>query len=69
MELVDQVLMMIIDTIQTRGYVELVDKTFKPTESGILTSDRLTQFFNDIINVEYTAQMEKRTRRYCRRTR
>ena len=25
---------MIIDTIQTRGYVELVDKTFKPTESG-----------------------------------
>ena len=49
---------MIIDTIQTR-YVELVDKTFKPTESGILTSDRLTQFFNDIINVEYTAQMEK----------
>ena len=23
---------MIIDTIQTRGYVELVDKTFKPTE-------------------------------------
>lgn len=50
---------MIIDTIQTRGYVELVDKTFKPTESGIITSDRLTQFFNDIINVEYTAQMEK----------
>lgn len=50
---------MIIDTIQTRGYVELVEKAFKPTESGILTSDRLTQFFNDIINVEYTAQMEK----------
>ncbi len=50
---------MIIDTIQTRGYVELQDKAFKPTESGILTSDKLTQFFNDIINVEYTAQMEK----------
>ena len=50
---------MIIDTIQTRGYVEVVDKAFKPTESGLLTSDRLTQFFNDIINVEYTAQMEK----------
>lgn len=33
---------MIIDTIQTRGYVELIDKAFKPTESGILTSDRLT---------------------------
>lgn len=50
---------MIIDTIQSRGYVELIDKAFKPTESGILTSDKLTQFFNDIINVEYTASMEK----------
>lgn len=49
----------IIDTIQTRGYVELVDRAFKPTETGTLTSDRLTQFFNDIINVEYTASMEK----------
>ncbi len=49
---------MIIDTIQTRGYVELIEKAFKPTESGILTSDRLTQYFNDIINVEYTAKME-----------
>lgn len=49
---------MIIDTIQTRGYVELIDKAFKPTESGILTSDRLTEYFNDIINVEYTAKME-----------
>ena len=49
---------MIIDTIQTRGYVELVDKAFKPTETGVLTSDRLTQYFNDIINVEYTAKME-----------
>ena len=49
---------MIIDTIQTRGYVELIDKAFKPTESGVLTSDRLTQYFNDIINVEYTAKME-----------
>lgn len=49
---------MIIDTIQTRGYVELIDKAFKPTETGILTSERLTQYFNDIINVEYTAKME-----------
>ena len=46
---------MIIDTIQTRGYVELIDKAFKPTESGILTSDKLTQFFNDIINVVIVA--------------
>lgn len=49
----------IIDTIQTRNYVVLEDKAFKPTEDGVLTSDRLTQYFNDIINVEYTAQMEQ----------
>lgn len=49
----------IIDTIQTRNYVALEDKAFKPTEDGVLTSDRLTQYFNDIINVEYTANIEQ----------
>jgi DNA topoisomerase-1 len=49
----------IIDTIQTRNYVEMVDKAFKPTESGVITSEKLTEYFNDIINVEYTAKMEK----------
>ena len=29
----------IIDTIQTRGYVELKEKAFYPTETGILTND------------------------------
>lgn len=49
----------IIDTIVTRQYVEVIDKAFKPTESGILTNDKLVEFFDSIINVEYTAQMEK----------
>lgn len=49
----------IIDTIVTRAYVEIVDRTFKPTESGVLTNEKLVQFFDSIINVEYTAQMEK----------
>ena len=49
----------IIDTIVTRQYVELVDKAFKPTESGVLTNDKLIEFFDSIINIEYTAQMEK----------
>jgi len=49
----------IIDTIVTRMYVEMIDKTFKPTESGILTNEKLVEFFDSIINVEYTAQMEK----------
>ncbi len=49
----------IIDTIISRDYVELKEKRFFPTESGILTSDQLTEFFDPIINVEYTAAMEK----------
>lgn len=49
----------IIDTIVTRQYVEIVDKMFKPTESGILTNEKLVEYFDSIINVEYTAQMEK----------
>ena len=36
-----------------------MDKTFKPTESGIFTNKQLVEFFDRIINVEYTAQMEK----------
>ena len=48
----------IIDTIQTRGYVELKEKAFYPTETGILTNDQLANYFADIINVTYTAQME-----------
>jgi len=49
----------IIDTIVTRHYVETIDKTFKPTESGVLTNEKLVEYFDSIINVEYTAQMEK----------
>ena len=49
----------IIDTIVTRQYVEVVDRAFKPTESGVLTNEQLIAFFDSIINVKYTAQMEK----------
>ncbi len=49
----------IIDTIKQRNYVELVEKKFKPTEIGIETTDKLQEFFSDLINVEYTRDMEK----------
>ena len=56
---------MIIDTIQARGYVTLEKssdgsktKVFIPTEQGELTCRKLDEFFNDIINVMYTANME-----------
>ena len=48
----------IIDTIVQRDYVEMVSKAFKPTDSGRLTNSKLLEFFDSIINVEYTANME-----------
>ena len=47
-----------IDTIEERGYVKIEDKKFIPTEIGIETTDKLQEFFKDIINVEYTKNME-----------
>ena len=49
----------IIDTIKEREYVILDDKKFKPTEIGYETTDKLQEFFSGLINVEYTAKMEK----------
>ena len=49
----------IIDTIKERGYVELVEKKFKPTKVGIESTDKLQEFFSDLINVEYTRNMEE----------
>lgn len=48
----------IVDTIQKRGYVKLEKKVFVPTSIGFETNDKLEEGFKDIINVEYTAQME-----------
>ena len=57
---------MIIDTIQIRGYVTLErvseksrTKVFRPSDQGILTTEKLDEYFSSIINVDYTAQMEK----------
>ncbi len=48
----------IITTIQQRGYAELVDKRLIPTELGEIVNDLLVEYFPDIVNVEFTAQME-----------
>ncbi|MBO4246118.1 MAG: type I DNA topoisomerase [Bacilli bacterium] len=48
----------IVRTIVDRGYVTIMEKKFYPTEIGILTTDKLQEFFSNIINVEYTANME-----------
>ena len=48
----------IMETIKARDYVKVEDKKFVPTKIGIETTDKLQEGFSDIINVEYTANME-----------
>ncbi len=47
-----------MDTIKERAYVTLEEKKFAPTEIGFITTDKLQEFFSDLINVKYTASME-----------
>ena len=49
----------IIDTLKERNYIKLDDKKFYPTDIGIETTDKLQEFFKNIINVEYTRDMEE----------
>lgn len=49
----------IMDTIQNRNYVEKQDKAFVPTELGIVIVDLLKKYFEQIINVGFTAHMEE----------
>ena len=48
-----------ISTLTQRGYVKIEDKKLNPTKIGIETTDKLQEFFSDLINVEYTAKMEE----------
>ncbi|MFA6752862.1 MAG: type I DNA topoisomerase [Bacilli bacterium] len=48
----------IMETIKARDYVSVIDKKFHPTETGIETTDKLQEYFQNIINIEYTANME-----------
>ena len=47
-----------ITTLTQRGYVKIIEKKLNPTEIGIVTTDKLQEFFSDLINVKYTAKME-----------
>ena len=47
-----------IATIQERDYVNKVKGIFQPTELGFATNDLLVQHFPDIINIQFTADME-----------
>lgn len=49
----------ILETIQKRGYVALEEKRFIPTEIGELVNELMEEFFPEILDVGFTAQMEE----------
>jgi len=49
----------IVETIQARQYVEQLERRFHPTEIGIAVNDLLVEHFKDIIDLRYTAKMER----------
>ena len=49
-----------ITTIVSRGYVRRVKKQLVPTELGRITTDIMKNYFDDIVDIEFTAGMEKK---------
>lgn len=48
-----------ISTIQQRGYVERVDKRLIPTDTGIQVTDLMTEYFPEVVDLNFTAHMEE----------
>lgn len=44
---------------ESRGYCVLKDKSIVPTEKGMMLSNFLDESFSDIININYTSELEK----------
>ncbi|MGH7727262.1 MAG: type I DNA topoisomerase [Vulcanimicrobiaceae bacterium] len=49
----------IVETIQARGYVEQVERRFRPSAIGTAVNDLLAEHFPEIMNLAYTAGMER----------
>lgn len=48
----------IIETILARGYVQRISKSFQPTELGDIVVDMLKEYFKDIVDAKFTADLE-----------
>ena len=49
----------IISTIQERGYVRVENRRFYAEKMGEIVTDRLDESFSDLMNYDFTANMEK----------
>ena len=50
----------IVGTIQNRGYVTLEQRRFKPTDDGYTVNDLLVNYFEEVVNDGFTAELERR---------
>jgi DNA topoisomerase-1 len=50
----------ILDVIQEKGYVEKVERNFRPTHLGVLVTDELVRAFPREMDVAFTAGMEEK---------
>jgi len=50
----------ILSTIVDRGYVIRENKRLIPTDIGIQVNDLIVQYFNDIVDLHFTAKMEEK---------
>jgi DNA topoisomerase-1 len=48
----------IISTLQNRGYAELIDRRFSPTDIGRVVNKFLTQHFTQYVDYDFTARLE-----------
>lgn len=48
----------IVSTLQSRDYVELDNKRFKPTDIGRVVNRFLTQYFTNYVDYDFTAHLE-----------
>ncbi|MHB8443088.1 MAG: type I DNA topoisomerase [Patescibacteria group bacterium] len=50
----------IISTLISRGYIERKEKYFIPTDVGIVVSNFLSKYFTDIVDTNFTADIENK---------
>jgi DNA topoisomerase I len=48
-----------LSTIQERGYVEKIEKRYRPTEIGFLVNDLLVEHFPEVVDLQFTAHIEE----------
>ncbi|MBU1089270.1 type I DNA topoisomerase [Patescibacteria group bacterium] len=47
-----------ISTVQNRGYIEKIDRSLRPTDTGCVVNDFLVKHFPKIVDYKFTAEME-----------